>query len=180
MDGQNAQAERICGRIAPDLTLTPANSKKVLAIHLHTGNTRPHMDTLAHLLQLKQELQKDFERDMANLDEMISRRTSRQQTETRNGSGSRELFEQERRGRPGTVVETIRDAIRMGDENFDLPSTMKVVDTHIPGHRLSRKAVSSGLARLAYQGELRIVKPGVNGGSPTVYAVTEKFPPARS
>lgn len=142
-------------------------------------------DTLSSLLALKKELQQAFDRDMEAVDRLISRHPqNRTESNVENlvlishlqhhhGNGQR--------GRPGTIVGHIRQAIRAAGKNFDLDTIVTLIDQQNEGNKIPRKAISSGLARLASpeKGQLRIVQEGVNGESLTVYTTTEKFPPAR-
>lgn len=149
------------------------------------------MDVLANLLELKKQIEsdfedakRDFEEDLASVDRLIKRRKDRNGTaeddETRllrrvfqrpsNGNGLP--------GRPGTTVDATREAIRAGGEHFNLFKIMDIISHQHPGHDYTKKAVSSVLGRLAKQGQIRVLRPGA-GHQPAVYAIGEKFPPAR-
>jgi len=135
---------------------------------------------MEYLLQLKMELQEAFERDLAAVNHLIARLDRGQDKPDFSDNGRTQENGEVRRGRPATIVNTIRDAVRAAGPKFDLDRIMKMIDSQTQGRKISRKAISSGLARLAGRGELAIVEEGINGTSLTVYSPGEKFPPARS
>src|SRR5438105_12396323 len=83
------------------------------------SQNRSRMDTLASLVELRKEIKRDFEKELAAVDYLISRRTQRQiahaavaanptgaRERASNGTGARGP------GRPGKLIDAIREAIR--------------------------------------------------------------------